>query len=356
MSTEPTTQERTQDRGLDAARLEDFVTAVLEARQLPHDDAACVAAALVRSDMRGVHTHGVARLRAYVDMLDEGLLTARPAMSHEDRGGAIVLDADGAMGPVVAREVFRLARPVLESQACVFVSVRDTGHLGALGVHALPAAEQGLICLAGQETPVIMAMPGFERAAIGNNPLAFACPLPDAPPLVFDMACSEAARGHVLLAAAEGRPIPAGWAVDSNGRPTTEAQAALTGALLPAGGAKGLGLALLVQVLAGCLSANEETVARPVKAPRQGGGVSRAGAFFCFVSPERILGSAMFDSAMRRWLEHFNSASGTGQARLPGARGAALEARARAFGVPLPAAVLQGLEALAVDVGVPFGC
>ncbi len=93
----------------------------------------------------------------------------------------------------------------------MLVAVQSCGHLGALGIPALLAAEAGVFCMVGQRTPPVLGMEGFARAAIGHNPIAFGCPLPGAAPIVFDVACSVAARGHILLAAREGKPIPDDW-------------------------------------------------------------------------------------------------------------------------------------------------
>jgi len=118
--------------------------------------------------------------------------------------------------------------------------VRECGHLGALGIDALIAAEAGAFCVLGQRTPPLLALEGFTKVAIGHDPIAVGCPMPGPEPLVFDVACSVAARGHILLAAREGKPIPAGWAVDESRAPTTDAKRALKGAL-PMGGHKGIG-------------------------------------------------------------------------------------------------------------------
>ena len=212
-----------------------------------------------------------------------------------------MFEADGALGHVAAPELIELALAALKKQATVLVVVREIGHLGSLGIHALSAAEAGAFCLVGQQAPPVMAMRGFTRAALGNNPIAFACPMPSADPLVFDMACSEAARGHILLAAREGRVIPESWAVDEAGEPTTDPQRALRGALLPAGGHKGMGIAMMVEVVAAALGANAASMARPRPQAREGGGSSRVGAFFWFVDPGAFGSRALFDSYMAQW-------------------------------------------------------
>ncbi len=315
---------------------------------VPHAEAS--AARIVRSDLRGWRTHGLERLPSYVDMLDEGVINARPRMSHAWQGGAFVFEADGALGHVAAPQIIALGLEGLATSASVLAVVRDIGHLGSLGIHALAAAEAGVFCLLGQQAPAVLAMPGFHRAAIGNNPIAFGCPVAGSEPIVFDMACSTAARGHVLRAAREGRPIPEGWALDETGTPTTDARRALRGAMLPAGGHKGMGIAMLVEILAAGLSATPQSLARPRPQVREGGGSARTGAFFWFVDPRACAGEA-FDAAMAQWIGYYRA---SGDARLPGERGAALERSAHDAGISYSETALHALRALGERVGVPF--
>ena len=336
-----------------SADLEAWSTATLAAVGMQHRHAAVAANLIVRSDLRGRATHGVVRLPSYVEMIDQGLLNPRPHMRHEERAGATVFEADGALGHVAAPEIIGLGLTALKTQASVLVVVREIGHLGSLGTHALAAAEAGAFCMVGQQAPPVMAMPGFTRAALGNNPLAFGCPVPGDDPLVFDMACSEAARGHILLAAREGRVIPEGWAVDDAGEPTTDPRRALQGALLPAGGHKGMGIAMMVEILAAALGASAASMARPTPQAREGGGSSRVGAFFWFVDPSAFGGRDLFDRYMRRWTE-FYLASGPGSGRLPGQRAAGLERAALANGIELSEATVRNLRVLGDNRGVPF--
>ena len=239
----------------DPASLERWTAEIFASCDVPPAHAAEAAALLVRSELRGYKTHGMTRMTAYVARLQAGDVNPRASLRHRAVPGGIVLDADGAMGHIAGPHAVRLGLEALDAAACVLVAVQSCGHLGALGIHALHAAEQGAFCMLGQRTPPLLSLPGFRRAAIGHNPLAFACPVPDSTPIVFDIACSVAARGHILLAAREGRPIPEGWALDELGAPTVDAQRALQGALLPMGGHKGVGIAMMVECLAGALAA-----------------------------------------------------------------------------------------------------
>jgi LDH2 family malate/lactate/ureidoglycolate dehydrogenase len=333
--------------------LETWSAAVLVRGGMQQNHAAAAATLIVRSDMRGRATHGVARLASYLEMMNQGLLNPRPQMSHVERHGDMVFEADGALGHVAAPEIIELGVAALRARASVLVVVRDIGHLGSLGLHALAAAEAGVFCLVGQQAPPVMAMPGFARAALGNNPIAFACPLAAGDPLVFDMACSEAARGHILLAARDGRAIPETWAVDELGAPTTDPNHALRGMLLPAGGHKGMGIAMMVEVLAAALGANAASLARPRPRAREGGGSSRVGAFFWFIDPGAFGGRTLFDACMEQWTG-FYLASGTEAARLPGHRAAALERAAREQGIRLNDVTVRELRALGDNLNVPF--
>jgi LDH2 family malate/lactate/ureidoglycolate dehydrogenase len=336
-----------------AESLERWTADVLDACGLPAPDAQQAATLLVRSELRGLHTHGLNRLPSYVQRLQQGDFNARPTMTHRSFPGGIVLDADGAMGHVAGPFAVQLAVQALESTASVVVAVQSCGHLGALGVHALLAAEAGLFCLVGQRTPPLLSLEGFEAAAIGHNPIAFACPVPGEAPLVFDVACSVAARGHVLAAARDGHAIPEGWAVDASGRPTTDPQAALEGALLPMGGHKGLGLAMMVECLAGGLAATAASLDPAANEIPKSGAMSRQGAFLWAVRPGAFAADGLFDAYTTHWVDEFHGRGGAA-ARLPGQRAATLEQQHRAHGIELAPALLNDLRTLGERLGLPL--
>lgn len=336
-----------------AATLETWTASVFAARGLPDDDAALVARLLVRSELRGYATHGLTRVAAYLERIDAGAFNPRPAMTARSFPGGVVLEADGAMGQVAGPRAIALGLEGLRDAASVLVVIRECGHLGALGVHALQAAEAGLFSIVGQRTPPLLSMPGFTAPAIGHNPIAFGCPIADRPPLVFDIACSVAARGHILLAAREGRPIPEGWAVDETGAPTTDARRALSGALLPAGGHKGVGIAMMVECLAGALGATADALAPTRDRLPEQGAVGRQGGFLWLLRPDRFGDAGAFGAAMAHWTEGYLEAGGP-HARLPGARGAELERRGLADGIALPASIEAELRGVGERLGLPF--
>ena len=336
-----------------APSLQRWTAEVLGACDLPPQDALQAATLLVRSELRGLSTHGLTRLPSYVQRLKEGDFNARPQMKHRSFAGGIVLDADGAMGHVAGPFAVQLARQALESSASVVVAVQSCGHLGALGIHALLAAEAGLFCLVGQRTPPLLSLEGFKAAAIGHNPIAFACPVPGEAPLVFDVACSVAARGHVLAAARDGHDIPEGWAVDADGQPTTDPRAALDGALLPMGGHKGLGLAMMVECLAGGLAATAASLDPQANEIPKTGAMSRQGAFLWAVRPGAFAQDGLFDTYAAHWVSEFRSRGGDA-ARLPGQRAARLEQQHRELGIELAPALLNDLRSLGERMQLPL--
>jgi LDH2 family malate/lactate/ureidoglycolate dehydrogenase len=330
-----------------------WTAAVFESCGVAPDHASEAAAALVRSELRGYKTHGLTRVPSYVERLRAGDFNPCPEMSHKPFPGGIVLDADGAMGQIAGPRAVQLGLEALQSSASVLVAVQSCGHLGALGIPALLAAEAGAFCMVGQRTPPVLGMEGFARAAIGHNPIAFGCPLPGAAPIVFDVACSVAARGHILLAAREGKPIPEGWALDADGHPTTDAQRALEGSLLPTGGHKGIGIAMMVECLAGAMAATADSLSPARNTVTGAGAVGRQGGFVWLVKPDAFAGKELFADYMAQWTGNYLAAGGA-DARLPGHRGEALEREGREQGIALPDAVVRELDALGRELGIPL--
>ncbi|HEY2417614.1 MAG TPA: Ldh family oxidoreductase [Steroidobacteraceae bacterium] len=325
--------------------LTDWTAQILASCQVPPEAALQAAQLLVRSELRGYATHGMTRLPSYVERLLANDFNPHAQLRHREFPGGVVLDADGAMGQIAGAHAVRLGLQALEQSASVLVAVQACGHMGALGVYALQAAEAGAMCLVGQRTPPLLAMEGFTGAAIGHNPIAFGCPALGESPIVFDIACSVAARGHVLLAAREGRDIPAGWALDSEGRPTTDAKAALDGSLLPMGGHKGIGIAMMVECLAGALAATAESFAPEWQDVPTSGAIGRQSAFVWMVKPQAFAPQPLLADYMHQWIDHYRDCGGE-HARLPGQRGAEQEQRAQRKGIELPESLTRELTAL----------
>ncbi|WP_341666492.1 Ldh family oxidoreductase [Alcaligenes sp. SDU_A2] len=329
------------------ASLRDWCAAMLQTAGVAPEAAAVAASYMLRTDARGIRTHGITRLASYLDKLASGEVNAGPDVRvHQDTAG-LTVQADGALGQYAMHSALEHGLARLREQAMVAVRIQACGHLGALGIYALEAAEQGAFCLLAQRTPPLMGMPGFNAPVIGNNPFAYASPVAGGAPLVFDMACSVAARGHILLKARQQEPIPSGWALDEQGEPTTNADEALRGSLLPSAMHKGMGLAMLVECLAGAMAASPDSLAaleQPASIPTAGA-MGRQSALMLLINPQ-TLSQGLFGDYMASWSRHYRSRGGD-SARLPGERGAQLEAQVQTSGLlplhPSLCAELMGL-------------
>jgi LDH2 family malate/lactate/ureidoglycolate dehydrogenase len=238
-----------------AVKLTGFVAALFAAAGVPDHAAAAVAGGLVEADLCGLHSHGVMLVEMYIDRLLRGSVSASPSAAVvSDNAGAVVLDAGHALGQLTGQQAMAMAIARARQHASGIVAVRHGFHFGAAGQYAVMAAEAGCIGIAMCNTRPLMPAPGGAERLVGNNPLAIAIPSDGVIPIVLDMATSEAAMGKIRLAANAGETIPASWAVQNDGTPTTDPRQAIAGMLLPAAGAKGFGLAFMIDLMCGLLS------------------------------------------------------------------------------------------------------
>jgi len=254
---------------IDATALTQFAAAVLEAKGVASADAAITADVLVQADLRGIVSHGVARLRRYVDGLDSGLMKAKPDTTVVNETPATALiDADGGLGQPASHLAMSMAIEKAEKLGAGFVTVRNSNHYGFAGYYPLMALQRGCVGISMTNSAVLV-VPTFARnALLGTNPIAVAAPGGSEPPFVLDMATSTVPRGKLEVYNRQEQSIPMGWATDAAGEPTDDAGKVLRnfqqlagGGLLPMGGAgellgghKGYGLAVLVEVLSAVLS------------------------------------------------------------------------------------------------------
>ncbi|APX24418.1 MAG: sulfolactate dehydrogenase [Rhodobacteraceae bacterium] len=235
---------------------EALVARVLEANRVSARNAESVARALVAAEIDGQAGHGFSRVAAYAAQARSGKVSGAACPVAEQAGTArIDIDArNGFAFPAVDLAIEKLAELVPETGVAV-ATIRRSHHCGQLGAHVERLAERGIAALMVANTPKAMAPWGGNAALFGTNPIAFAAPRGEArPPLVIDLSLSKVARGKVMAAAKSGTPIPEGWALDADGNPTTDPEAALKGTMVPAGDAKGAALALVVEILAATLT------------------------------------------------------------------------------------------------------
>jgi LDH2 family malate/lactate/ureidoglycolate dehydrogenase len=234
---------------------EDLCFQILEALGVPGRDAGIVTNSLITADARGVSSHGISRLPVYAQRLQAGLINPTPDIKViRDSPSAVLLDGANGFGHVVGARAMSTCLAKAGATGAAVAGVRQSTHFGTAGFFAQMATEEDMIGIVGSNGAPRMAAWGGRTSLLGTNPLAIAAPTGGSDPLLLDMATSAVALGKVILAAKRGEPIPTGWAMDIEGRPTTEAQAALDGLMLPLGGPKGSGLALMLDVLGGVLT------------------------------------------------------------------------------------------------------
>lgn len=235
--------------------LDRLATRALEGLGLTHDDAARVAEILVMGDLLGHATHGVLRIESYGDRIERGAIDPRAQPRVEEAAPAIArVDGAGAIGPLAGRVALDEAIARARRHGLGMAFVRNGNHFGAIAPYCRLAADGGFATIIGSNASPTIAPTGGREERLGNNPLALGVPRPGGDPVILDMAMSVAARGKIRAALKQGQAIPETWATDREGRATTDPKAALDGFLLPFGGYKGYGLALMVDLFAGVLS------------------------------------------------------------------------------------------------------
>ena len=277
-----TTYAMTEDTlTISAASLRRFINDACLAAGLAPEDAQTTTQVLVTADEFGVSTHGVKLLPAYMRRLRAGGANprGRPHVLREGPAWALV-DGDSALGPISGTFGMQTAIAKARSAGIAYVGVRNGAHFAAIGCYPLLAAQAGLVGLAAANDIPSVVAPGARRAVLGTNPFSYAIPAANHPPILLDMASSTVAGGKVYQARMLGQPIPDNWIVGLDGKPTTDVTLyPEQAALVPAGGYKGFGLALLVESLAGLLSGAAVTweiaswmVVPPEESTRHGAG------------------------------------------------------------------------------------
>lgn len=240
---------------LSLAQAESLAIAALTANSTTAANAAATARALVAAEADGQAGHGLSRIPSYASQSRAGKVDGL-ALPSVQRVATAALRVDAAFGfayPAIDLAIEHLA-PLSRAAGIAVAAIHRSHHFGQAGAHAERLAAQGFVVLVLGNTPKAMAFSGGKTPRLGTNPLAFAAPLQGRPPLVIDLALSVTARAKIVAAQSEGTAIPPDWAIDAEGRPTTDPSAALAGALLPIGGVKGAALALMVEIMAAALT------------------------------------------------------------------------------------------------------
>jgi LDH2 family malate/lactate/ureidoglycolate dehydrogenase len=347
--------------------LAEFATHCFVAVGVGEADATLVADTLVAAELRGVTSHGLVRLPVYLKNVKDGAVDARATPTLAADGPAVALvDGKRAMGQVASKLGMDLAIERARANGIGAVAVRNSNHFGAGAYWAMLALPERMIGVAMTNGAVAMAPTGGVTPLLGNNPLAVAAPAGVEMPIVLDMAQTMVARGWIKLAQLRGQPIPDGWGQDAKGRPTNDPAAVLDGSLLPIGGYKGYGLAVVVELLTAVLSgaamgpalenmgftagAHEEA-----RHPVHDVGGEGTGHFFMALDIRRFMPFDAYTArvdALVRTMKASELAEGVQGILLPGEREFQTERTRRSDGIAVSAEVAPELEAASKLTGV----
>ncbi len=308
-----------------------WVTGIFLAHGALPPAAQSVARALIAAEADGLKGHGLTRIQSYVAMLKSGKIDGRAVpVLHTPKPAVVRIDA--ACG--FAYPAIDLACEALPGRAeklgIAFATVARSSHAGAVGHHVERLAAQGFVALFFANTPQAIAPWGGTKPVFGTNPIAFAAPLPGRPPIVVDLAVSKVARAAIVTAQKAGTPLPEGWALDAEGRATTDPNAALAGTMVPMGDAKGAALALMVEVLAAALAGSHLGTEASSFLDAEGP-PPETGQSMIVIDPGS-LGHGAFGATMTRLALAIESQPG---ARLPGQRRLKLRAAAEQNGLEI---------------------
>ena len=326
------------------AELRALVQRALEAAGANSAMAQATARALVLAEAQGIGSHGLSRVAQYATHLRNGRVdgAAVPRVARE-RGAATQIDAGFGLAFAACELAVQTAVARAREHGVAVAGVMNSHHAGVIVDHLRAAADAGMVALGFANSPSAMPAAGGRHPIFGTNPVAAAFPRRNADALLIDLSLSEVARGKVMVAAKKGEPIPLGWALDANGLPTTDAQAALAGSMLPIGAAtssKGAMLALIVELLVtAVIGAQFGFEASSFFVDE--GNRPRIGQAFIVIDPAALAGSAAYLDRIEVLVTEMLKDDGV---RLPGARREALRRRAEAEGIEVAEAVLASLR------------
>jgi len=338
--------------------LRDLTTRIQVAFGVPEHQAETVTDCLVEANLMGLDTHGVIRLKFYMDRVRGGGNNAHPNIQRvQDHPCTALLDADRALGPVAAKAAMDLAIEKAADAGLALVLVRNGNHYGPAGHYARMAAAEDMIGVS--MTNVLASMPptGGAEAKVGNNAYAIAIGAGEEPPVVVDGATSRSSWGKVFVCAQQGEALPEDCYVGADGAGTVDAQAVLEGGgLLPFAGHKGYGIAVAIELLTGMLAGAEldHDILHPYKhLDKPGANAFAMGA----VRIDRFADLPDFKKRMDEWIRlirNTRKAPGVDRIWLPGEKEIVTRQERLAGGIPLASNMMAELEALAEEASVSF--
>ncbi|KAL2858532.1 Malate/L-lactate dehydrogenase [Aspergillus pseudoustus] len=334
-----------------------FATTILEKYSIPPDRATLIADSLVLADLRGVDTHGINRLAGYITRIEHGVLAPNPELTFTQKTPVMAhLDAQNTLGFIAASLAIDKGIEMARAYGVGIVAVRRSNHYGMAATYLLRATKEGFAAMAFTNASRSMPAWGSKEPLLGTSPFAVGVPGGEKGDFVLDMSPSVAARGKIRKAARRGEKIPEGYALDAEGRPTTDPDAALGGVVLPIGGPKGSGLAMMMDIFGGVMSGaafagevNDQY--KDLERPQN------VGHWFLVFRSEVFLDGGLeelrgrMDTLLER-VRGSERAAGVERIYTSGEIEAEVEAKRRQEGIPYSRGEIDALNALAESAGV----
>jgi LDH2 family malate/lactate/ureidoglycolate dehydrogenase len=353
-------------------KLKNFTSQIFQKLGVSKDDSDVTADILVASDLRGIPSHGVARLKRYYDGIKNGLMIpdAKSTIEKETPSTAAI-NANNGLGQPAGYFGMNLAIQKAKETGLGFVTVAHSNHYGIAGYYSMMALEEGDLIGISMTNSAPLVVPTFSKdMLIGTNPISIAAPCAKERPFVLDMATSVVPRGKFEVYERENKPVPFGWAVDEQGVPSTDTKKiienmakTLGGGILPLGGAgelqsghKGYGMSLMVDILSGVLSGAK--FGPFVKANTGGEKFINVGHFFGVIKIENFIDLDQFKKTMDKMIQNLKNsqkAKGENRVYLHGEKEFEKWDDYKKNGVPLQDKVVANLQKMAEETGVSYG-
>jgi L-2-hydroxycarboxylate dehydrogenase (NAD+) len=341
---------------LPITQAEEFIANVLRANQVPTADAKVVAQLMIKSDLVGADGHGIFRLPAYIKRIRAGGINLNPNIHIErDQGATALINGDNALGHLVMNKAVELAIEKVKQHSVCWIGSHYGNHSGAASVYVRRLAEQGYIGIymaVGNANH--MAPWGGIDLLLSTNPIAIAVPAGDHPIVLLDIATTVAAYGKVKVAAQKGESIPDTWMIDRNGQPITDPQKSSEGSLLPIGGYKGYGLAVMIGLLAGALN-NAAVGKSTIDFNAHHDLITNTGQTIIAVDPSVFGDREQFVERVITLVNDLKASSrlpGVNQIRVPGDGAAKSMAQRLKLGIPVSPELKESLNQCAKECGI----
>lgn len=345
-------ESKINDSVISADRLKEICNTLLSKVGVNTDNRDIITDSIVEANLHGIDTHGIAILPTYLERIRRGATKPNPNVKIIKEGTSFsVFDGDNGLGAVTGVKAVEKAVKESKTKGAYICLCRNNNTFGSAFYYNLLAAKEGMVGITMCNAPSSMPPWGGKKILLGTNPISIAVPVEGKNPIVLDMATSAAAKSKIYLARDKGEKIPLGWALDKDGNPTTEPEEALKGFILPLGGHKGYGLALMIDILAGVLSGAGSLDEVGSLHNRMDRG-QNVGFLFIVINPELTTGKEEFSESIQELTRKIKECPTLEEGKsviLPGEIEKIKRSDRLKNGIPIPASIMKQLNELLKD-------